>query len=794
MEGVSGILQRIKDFSIGHAVDVRNELLSYDVKKKGIISQVSLYRWLATIGVNLSSRNIQNIVIAYTKGDGIDVYRLIEDIENSSSYNKTISSRPPDCSRELLDLDRELQRRRQNVWDVLKPFDRHNLGHVTSENFYRAFGSSPTTRTIVNCYASGDEIDYLRLGTDIYNTRKSQQGVTTIVIPEPTPAFEKLATYIKSRLIDYRKYMSDYDTLNTGKMTIRQFGSAVSSFGASLSPNEIDEIANTYDDGSGFCNYVLFIKALDKFELPPPKIPEQTLHNIAENSKYIKQQTPDTLLEAAKATIIDRRIEVDHYFRNLEKEGYTGDVIPVIKFSKIITGMHIDLTYDEIESIASIFLTPNGGVRYKDFIRAVSSNNTSRTISSNDVINRLRDHLYETRQQLARVAVRFDRENSGNIASSQLPSVIHFVRFDASPQDIAAIRDAFPGTERNTVSWRNLCQQVDQPIKPYEVSNRQDNEEEGQLRSSRIHVESNPPPKYISSILNKINKATENIDLILQFRERDRFSIGSIPQQTLINFIHSLPINMSQPEYRNLISYYRVTGSSDINYLQLAADAKHAREEEIEAARQEALTRPIELLADPLPPFSQEVHSLIKRLKSFASQRRFPAVSLFKPYDKMNNGTVPLPTVHACFSQVDFPINDNEVQLLQNTFKDVRRPELFNYHLFIKAFNQEDIVSADSRNSISSAPISYELDREALTACSQIREKLLARHRRIEMAFADVTTPTISTEEFQKKLGLFDIVIRASQTSALIRKYRVNLSDEIDWRKFCEDINNTKTI
>jgi hypothetical protein len=62
------------------------------------------------------------------------------------------------------------------------------------------------------------------------------------------------------------------------------------------------------------------------------------------------------------------------------------------------------------------------------------------------------------------------------------------------------------------------------------------------------------------------------------------------------------------------------------------------------------------------------------------------------------------------------------------------------------------------------------------------------------MAFRDVTTPTIGVAEFQTRLRSMDLVLLATQINALLRKYRVNLGDEIDWRAFVSDVQNSKTV
>lgn len=805
MDGIDSILQRLKDFTKVHAVDYENELLSFDTKRNGIISQVSLYRWLSNIGMNLSNRNIQQIIYTYKKDEGIDVRALIDGITKSSSFNQTISETPPNCTKELLELYREITRRRQTIREILSPFDRLNTGHVIPDNFYRAFSATPSYTTIAKCYAVGNEIDYLRLANDVRKVAKSQLSQSADELPAITPPFAAVAKYIKDRQIDLPLFFSQNDRFNTGKMPFNQFASSLSALGANLSPNEYQEIANSFCEvNSGLCNYSLFIRAVNQYN--PPKTASRLSNTARSVGDVPPPQTPETLFEAAKGEIKDRRIDLDLHFSSLEREGYTGDEIPLIKFVRIIQGMRISLQNDEIESLASLFKGTNG-IRYKDFIAAAKPPDTTVTVTTNDVIPRLRQYLYDTRQNLSRIALRYDRENSGNISASQLASIIQFVRFDASHQEIAAIREGFPGTERGTVSWRDLCAQVDQPIRPYSTASN-DNDQQPAVRASgypnKPQVTSSLPPIQVSNVLNKILSATApdaneqaNTDFLAPIRRRDQQNRGVIPQQDFINFLYSLPASLTQTEARLLISYYRVSGSSEINYLQISEDCVNVRKHAIEEAQTAALQEPVDPQAQTnriLSQLSPQVHDFLRRLKSYCNQRRFQPSNLFERYDTLHNGTVNSYKVQACFAQVDFPVTRNEIEMIIDAFKDPKRPDIFNYIIFNRAFDNEDITSNEVRSSLTATPISYEINREAEIACIQIREKLLARHRRIENSFSGINTPTISTEEFQRRLNNIGFVIHSSETTALIRKYRVNLSDEIDYKQFCQDVINSKTI
>lgn len=790
MNNVSDIISRIKDFCISHAVDVENELLSYDRKKNGIISTISLRRWIASIGTNLSSRAIQALIMQYQDQDGINVRKLIDDINNSASFNATISARPPTCTNELADLARELARRRQDIRDALSPYDRMNSGHVNANNFYRVFGASPSTKAIVEFYIQDDGIDYLRIANDLKHISKTID-TTQYTIPEPTEAFKRLAAFIKTREIDTRLAFSSVDRLNTGKMPRRQFYSVLSSFGNMISPSGLTEIANSFCDSGDLCNYNLFCQAVDNFVVPAPPAAQQP-REIPE--ELLQAVDPQVLLKTIGQKVATRHIDVDSQFIAAQREYPGEDEISLNLFDRLVRGMHLDLQSDEINAVAALFKGPRGGVYYKHFCQAVKPQVEVREISSAEVVRRLKEHLTQTNQLLYPSAARFDREGSGEISVQQLMSALQFVRFDFTNQEIAALRDSYSGSRRGSIAWTVLCKECD----PQNLSFRGQQQE--QTTGINIQQENstkyNPPPKNVAAVLRKVSQSAQiqGVDMISEFRAYDQLRRGYVNQQTFANFLYSLPCQLSNGDIRMLISFYRVTGSSDVNYAACHTDAKKIMQTDEEEKTEAIKAQPLTVLADTLPEFPEKMHSFLKRFKSYANQKRINASDLFSPYDVNHNGTIPIYKVQSGFSQYHFPATPEEVDDVINTFRSSKKNELFDYMIFVKAVEKEDISAPEVRASLASVPISAEIERYAQTTCNMIREKLLARHRKIDTAFAGIREPSISSTEFQGRLNSYDIVLTANQVQSLIRKYRVNLTNQIDYQTFINDVNNSKTI
>ena len=783
MEPVQQILSRIKDFGDTHGVDFEYELLRYDHKKTGIITPVSLHRWVATLGIQISNRAVQAIIYEYQKGDGVDVFRLIHDLGKSASFVQTMHSKPPQCVNELGEIAKELARRRQTLRNVLEPYDRHHTGHVSINNFYRAFGASPVTRVIANAYGHLGDIDYLKLQDDVKVTSRTID-FRAYEIPPTTGAFEQLATFIKSHNIDARLVFYYQDKLNTGTMQKRQFYAVLSSFGANMSPNALKEVAQSFEEDNGYCNYFLFLQALDDFVPPPPKATTKVFDIPEETARAVD---PNVILEDTRRVIEQRRIDIDDHFSCLEREG-AGEEVPLARFARVLFGMKIDLSNSDVEALAKQFPGKYGTVRWRDFMEAVRPRVYTQTINCQDVVERLRTYLLGSHFTFAECAARFDREASGSISGPQLMGAFKFLGFNYNTAEFASLRYAFPGATAGSINWQALAREVDPPKGPSVT-------QEQMALSKAEHEQGNPPPEGVARLLEKIKEGfrLKGTSMFEEFRALDRACKGIVQQEPFLDVLYSLPVKFATSEVRPLMMFYRALGSSDINYVAMCKDLNRMASDRIEEERTRELAERSKVV-EPPKEMPQVVHQFLKRFKTFCQQKRLYANDLFVPYDMAHNGTIAVFKVQACFNNVDFPVLKSEIEPVIAFFKSARKAELFNYVAFNQALQDEDIASEEVRASLSSAPISAEIEREAAITCSGIREKLLARHRRIEQAFAGITTPTIPRNEFQARLARMDLVLHAGQIQALIRKYRANLTEQVDWKTFCNDVNQSRTI
>ena len=764
------------------SVDFDRELESYDRLNKGIISPVSLHRWISSIGLNFSAQQVQTIAGEFKEGEGVDWKALSNAINNAKNVEEEVSTKTPDCQSELKAFYQTLQDRGQTLREVLKQYDPSNRRKVSSEQFIRAFGYNQVTKIIVRYYADTvtGYIDYLKLQADLQAISTVRENPDEPVKDVPD-SFEDLARFIKSRSIDLPLLFRRYDQINQGRIARAAFEAAISSIGANLQPRDLKEIAKVFVTASGECNYKKFIATVEDFK---PK-PTERVRTATLRSEMMKPKiNPDEILETLKAIIKARRIDVNDYFVTMPKEGYP-ETIPVRIFVQIVESMRASLAQDEIKAIAEKFYDDKQQVDYKAFIKEVSPQVTTTTFTTIDVIQTLKKHIATQQGTFAQYASRYDREQSGCISCNQLISVLQFLNFSASSQEIAMIRDAFPGKIRGSIAWKDLAAEIDTKQPEMRTSRYINNDG----ISKRDPAMTAKPPKAINEILVYIKKyvTQKNIPLQSVFTFYDRRQRGCINFSDFAEALATKRIPCTMPDVRALQSFFRMQSSQDIDYREFI-DAVNNAEEIVEEVVVE------EPKVQKLPEFPPVVHNFLARFKSFAQTHRFTPVDIFEQFDNTKTGMIQVFKVAAAFSSVQFPAMRAELEDLCSSFRDPRRKECFNYQLFLRALDEEDITSALAKSKIEGEPISASVDREALTTCLMIKEKLMSRRRHVINAFAGITTDSISKAEFQSRLENLNILLSSSQLNSLSRKYRYGITNEIKWRAFCDDVEKSRTV
>jgi Ca2+-binding EF-hand superfamily protein len=334
---------------------------------------------------------------------------------------------------------------------------------------------------------------------------------------------------------------------------------------------------------------------------------------------------------------------------------------------------------------------------------------------------------------------------------------------------VAAIRDAFPGAS-GSVRWRDLCARVDVP------AGRPLPDPVAESRSGTL------PPNMID-LLHKVSAVLADSE----FRTLDPRRTGRISQQELAGVLVRLPVLLTPAEVRQLSGYYRVTGTRDINYLNLLRDARDIPAVPVRKA-EDARAPPV------IPPLPDGAHATLRRFKQFVTQHQMTPKDPFEQYDPALSGLVSVVRLQGLFKNIDFPISRAELDEVTGAFRDQRRPEYFACAAFAAAVEREDVASPSVRSSLESLPAMPRVGHVASAACAVIHDKLVVRNKRVAQAFAGLPAGPIPAGEFGRRIVDLGLILTPGEVQALIRKYQARPADDVDWQSFCKDVEASKTL
>ena len=780
------LLQRIREYAQSRRVDLEDELVSYDYKRIGSISTISFPRCFANIGLQLSPSQYQILIDDFSQNGYICIKDFVQAVKDSEQLSRATEQPQHFCEDELRQLDCELTKRRQNLYDAVRKYDRLNNGKVPTECFYTEFGFGPAVRKIVNEYQEDGYINYHELQKDLTMSNDKVQ------LPD---SFKQLSKIINEKKIDLFMILNRFDTERTGQLQARPFISFLSSLGVSYGPSEIEKLIHAFRLPNGLYDANKFIQLVQENKEEDP------LAKLKISRDFLKTIDPLDVLNHAKDYFRTHRFNLNEIFQRFDQEGCNG-VIPQALFLHVFHMNNFDFSRYEAIQLASLFPGEEPEtVNYHNFIDTVVEKpppeKTNQTVD--DVLDRIKDYLKQQRRHLRPVADRFDREHSGDITPSQLISAFQFLKFRLTNVEVVLLRNAFPGHRQGSVDYIALSNEID-PIEESYL----------QLRVSQkaqfIETQAETPstrliPPNIAASNRKVLQACTNANIKINplLVKLDKNLEGLVPQSLFVNLLSSPPISLPPGDVKVIVSFYRLNGASEIDYVKFCSDLAlleitpeqppQPTQDEIQQQIQEETNglqhaRPLQRIP---PSFPMIVRLFLKRYRLFILSSNLPMDAPFAPIDGGRTGLVPINRVQECFTRVGFETSRDELESTINTFRDFRRERAFNYDLFIRSSEAEvtDYANID---------VPPEVQKEVNDIEMAIKEKLSSRNRSIRMAFAGIARPTISIETFLERLATVDVMLRTNQSNALVRKYRMDQSDQIDWRRFCTDVDNCRTL
>jgi Ca2+-binding EF-hand superfamily protein len=154
---------------------------------------------------------------------------------------------------------------------------------------------------------------------------------------------------------------------------------------------------------------------------------------------------------------------------------------------------------------------------------------------------------------------------------------------------------------------------------------------------------------------------------------------------------------------------------------------------------------------------------------------------------------IPCLKLRPILNDFGFQASQDEYDKLAMGFQDQRLPEKFNYKKLCQAMNEIQLTQDDlasSRMDATKRPTSAQIMRFN----TEFRGKLLARHKNVRTPFNGVKNPAMAPLDFRRCIESFGLVVKEGEMQQLLKEYRINMQGDVDWQRFCQDVESNRTV
>lgn len=787
MSRLSPILFKIKKCLNVCGTSISDLLYEYDRSSTGIISSSTLTRALNGCGANLSAVEIQDLEIEFKYGNGISIPALIAAVEISSQSNENDVHR--DCFNDIILLAKKLKLHNQTIVDCLKTYDRNNRGCISANDFVRCFGGCLESRKIAKSFMNPE--------THLISIRDVNRSVGAALANAPPEQIKEMPKSVRSLIslmikkgIDFRQIFQSYDKVSCGKIPAETFAMSITSVGGvQMLPQEVQEITRYYFDSNGLVNYLRFCQDVD---LAYQKANVQIKQVQPQKNNVDAQKA----MQHLKKTVIERRISISEIFPKTK----TGKLSQYV-FSRILSQNNLGLTNQEIESITHFYTVSEQSQQEVDcqkFLSFFAEKKVEKSFADINLLLQKIAHISATKHSnLKGTLLRFDRDGSSIMPAFQFIVALQKVGISLGPHEINEICRVFPGNFQNSVSLQSFLS----ALHPYLQK------EESNMISQRdiVEIENKPPtqpvnktlpPQIVLDIVNKVSyhALRKEIKLIDDFRNIDKFRHNTIPKNAYFEYITSLNAGLSIQEIRILFECY-IQNNEEFDYVTFCRDANICVKSRVGNANSLAnaqINDTCSLNNDE--NISPELKSVLYKIRALEIKKMLDVNDLFFPYDQMKNGTVSCKYVNSIFANMGLLLKGNEYNELIKYYQDSLNKDMFHYRSMSSKLSTVKLTKESVERILYPEYFEAEMERELYSVRPEIKEKLHVRRKNVYMVYANANGSTMTENDFFNRLSNAGIIIMKSQREAIVKYYSQSGSGEINFKKFCDDVENSSPI
>ncbi|EAX99074.1 EF hand family protein [Trichomonas vaginalis G3] len=737
----------------------------YDPKQTGLISFTNFRKLLANINLFVDDEKFEFITTPYSEGTNFYYAVFLHDMEDAKvdKTNKTISIE------ELRQFGSTFRDQGTDVAGCLKLYDRHHTGRVDPQVFFRYVSNTPLAQKIAAEYMNSAtrEIEYMRLNQDIQNALAQKPPSTPRIDSSQLPAFfPDLAKWMKSQAIDPVQLLMRYDRYKRRQIPTAQFLSEVANWGVPLKPLQLNELAAAFDYQGQF-DYMAFADEIQKIQTTLTK-PTSARKPVIDLNEILNRLTE--FIQNRRPTLVDQieGFDIRH-----------NGTVPSQRFFRVLTNSGFSLTNDECGVIENEFGDINGNIDYNRFFSQVMPKSAPQA-NPDEIVIRLNNFLKANKMQLKPRLERFDNTRSGSVTFAQMSAAFRAIGFDLTAPEQSALKAAYGHGPEGIVDYIDFYDLVDPKFeKPKEEKleplPRHDRNEDASISLAAM--------TKIAAICDRYQH-----NLSGEFRKYDMKNNGLILPDAFRCVIQNLPMRVEDNETEVLTKFYTSAGGY-VSYEQFCQDM-------VDFGSKRIMQNPkiqTDLLAQEKTN-SQNVDLVLHKLKIFLMNGRISPDTIFLPYDASSSGLIPRSRLQPILEGIGFPGLPSDFAVLGKAFADPRLPEKLNYKKLcqeINAINIDQRELAETRVDNLSETVA---DASTLRINCMIREKLAERHKRVRQPFSGVTSQLMSQRDFRRCIESYGLVIKEADMQNIMRVYKRNMNGDIDWNRFCTDVENANVI
>ena len=740
-------------------------LTENDRAKTGRMHIATFRKMVANAGLYVEEEKFLDLTEPYIRNDQFFYRTFIEDTDAGAGQATTAAL----TDDQLREFGAPLRDRGIDLVDFLRQFDRQRSGHVPAQTFLRNVSSTPLGQIVCKAYTNPvtGQVEYVRLAADVKRVLDTRFSANEIDPHRVQQLVDKLAQLFRQNGVDPFAEFQKIDRTKRRRIQPAQFVQVVKNLGAPFTDSDMQQLSDAFTENAVF-DYVTLCDELErsmKIQMSRPAPQQPVRVNV------------DEVLARLSREMQERHSQLRSQMQQFDP-GNTG-MVPFQRFSRAMVMNGFSVTDVELLALEKEFGDGRGGFDYLAFIGVVLPQQKP-AVKVEDVLLRLQDHLLAKKVQLRPLLQKFDVQKTGLVQFGKLVATLRNVEFDMTPEEQGVLQASFSHGREELTGIDEICELVDPTIEAPKP--------EPAPMPRQEYVD---PATLVLDIMTRIAVQIQKYQLMLmdEFKVYDTKHNGMIAIQPFTEVLMSIPHPPTDSELQTLVDFYMNRSSREINYdsfcqeLEEFAGTRLRRNPEIAA---KILSEEPQNASSPLEP-------VLKKIKMALYVSKTPADALFSPYDSGTSGCIPETRLKPILQDFGLQVTQQEIGMLLDQFQDQRIPEKFNYRRLCQVLNSIPITQSDL-SSASTGVQTRQVSAAALRFCSEFREKLLARHKRIGTPFAGITSPGMSPRDFRHCLDSFGLVIRESDMQMLLREYKMNMQGDIDWQHFCRDVESNRTV